>query len=54
MLFSVFWARLYEVGNFKMPTMNRWVYYGAVVGVPSLFHALYVSYYMNDIVYKYD
>ncbi len=54
MLFTVLWARIYEVGNFKIPFKNRWVFYGLVVGIPSIFHALYVSYRMNDFIFEMD
>ncbi|KRX03994.1 P-loop containing nucleoside triphosphate hydrolase [Pseudocohnilembus persalinus] len=43
MIFSLFWARMWEVGNFPIPTKNRWLYYGGCVFLPSIFHVGYIS-----------
>lgn len=54
MVFAVFWARLLEIGNFKLPTKNRWVYYGGSVFLPSVFHALYCSSVINKFTNTMD
>lgn len=54
MTFSVLWARLLETGNFKLFTKNRWAYYGGFIGIPSIFHAIYVSYEINAFTNKMD
>jgi hypothetical protein len=49
MLFSGFWARIYEVGNFPVFTKNRYIYYGVCITIPSIIHAFYGSSKMNTL-----
>ena len=57
MIFSLLWARLYEVGNFKIPIKSRYMYYGAALGLPTVLHAGYIAItirnYLSDMDTKY-
>ncbi|KAL4484233.1 hypothetical protein ABPG72_003517 [Tetrahymena utriculariae] len=54
MCFSLFWTRIYEIGNFKMPVKSRYVFYGLGISIPSFLHAFYVSKKVNEALISFD
>jgi hypothetical protein len=48
MIYSVFFARIYEIGNLPKFIKNRYYHYGFFILIPSVFHGMYASYKFNS------
>jgi hypothetical protein len=53
-IFSLMWARFYELGRYKYMIPNRLMYYVIVVGLPSLGHAYYKTNELTNFISRMD
>jgi len=50
MVYSVFFARIIEIGNIPKFVNNRYYFYGLSILIPSVFHGVFCSYKFNNTV----